>query len=540
MDSFSYANNWMQKYVEKQLFDEKKCRQSPKYIEEAKIKIGNTMQLVEKAIVFATNNLIGLTKEKEKNTPEVKNAKIKTWIKQFCKNLQDNQFPINNALFGTLLDSNVTDFTNFQENIITQFYAEQTKLKSHFKSIHSSTVKWERGSPINQIMEKLWGYTAQCPFCREPCMWMHNHEGKSHKCLQHRPQGVGGQFWLGTKELVMENCNLMVNTTNQKFGCTRWTWEEVSNEAQKVDLAFLLDITASMHGIIKIVKGEVDKVIDKVKNEYPRAHLRVAFVGYRDHWNYERIVKMDFTESLISFSSFMSKIKASGGGFDTTEDVFGGLEEAGNLSWTAPNRLLMHFADAPCHGSRFHEGLWDRYKKDNYKDIKGLKIKDLIKKLKELDIKYYFGKINESTNKMITEFKKVSGDNNFPHEIDASCAATALNVVAESITLSIHQSILEWRERQNVIIISKNDKNKSNKMKCKTFWHYYKDYKSCLTNWDIAPDSIADTFQYWQWFMYNYSKELQELHGGELRDMPESWGTIDVEKAKQSLRNHFT
>ena len=153
------------------------------------------------------------------------------------------------------------------------------------------------------------------------------------------------------------------------------------------------------------------------------------------------------------------------------------------------NRVLVHFADAPCHGSRFHNGVSDNIKDYNEADVRGLKIDDLSAKLIELDVQYYFGKINQSTDKMVDEFRLASKDKNFPRQVDASNAADILDMVAASVTATIHETMAEWKSKGSSGIISSEDEE--GKGKCKDIWHKYKDYKTCLPKWDIAPDISA-------------------------------------------------
>ena len=209
MDAFSYAKSWLKKYIEDQLFAK---GHNSKYSFEAEMKIGSTMRIVHKAIDYAS--------EESESTPEAKSDGMTVWVRKFCAYLQQNVLPINDTILGTLGDSNVTDFANFQKYVLKQLDEEQKDLVKYFKSIDKSTVRWEGKPPVVLITEKLWGCPAQCPFCQEPCLWMQNHEGQSHTCLQHRPQGVGGRFWLDSKKLVTENCNWMVNSTDRKFVCT--------------------------------------------------------------------------------------------------------------------------------------------------------------------------------------------------------------------------------------------------------------------------------------------------------------------------------
>jgi hypothetical protein len=63
------------------------------------------------------------------------------------------------------------------------------------------------------------------------------------------------------------------------------------------------------------------------------------------------VVSIDLTENISSVINFMNSVWAFGGG-DVCEDVFGGLEAVINLSWKNPNRILIHVADSPQHGSR--------------------------------------------------------------------------------------------------------------------------------------------------------------------------------------------
>ena len=117
-----------------------------------------------------------------------------------------------------------------------------------------------------------------------------------------------------------------------------------------------------------------------------------------------------------AFATFLNGVEARGGA-DTCEDVHGGLEAILNLSWQKKNRVLIHIADAPAHGSRFHDFLPSSYSSNDYyasyndKDPRGLVMEDLIAKIKKMEIDYSFGKINNSTDAMIKEFRAIGGDN---------------------------------------------------------------------------------------------------------------------------------
>jgi len=99
---------------------------------------------------------------------------------------------------------------------------------------------------------------------------------------------------------------------------------------------------------------------------------------------------------------FLTGVKPAGGG-DAPEDINGGLREVLKLEWANPTKCLIHFADAPCHGKRFHT-FHDEYPEGGSKDIAYDKI---FTELKSLGVEYYFMSIDKGTDKMVEEFQKI-------------------------------------------------------------------------------------------------------------------------------------
>ena len=65
---------------------------------------------------------------------------------------------------------------------------------------------------------------------------------------------------------------------------------------------------------------------------------------------------------------------------------------------------MVHVADAPCHGSQYHNNINDSYKGG---DPAGISHEDMMRKVVEKNIQYWFGYINSSTtDKMIQVFNK--------------------------------------------------------------------------------------------------------------------------------------
>ena len=420
-----------------------------RYAEEAELILNNVVAAVRTCVDCATKYVIQEAKMKEIET-NPKSCMV-LWLNEFCLKMQENGYAINQTNFETLLETTVSSFESFEYYLTQEGKEVCNTITDYFHNLTYQQVKWDGQSPFQNVMDRLWGCKHQCPFCYEPCQWMADHRGKDHQCLQHRPQGIAGRFWMESKKLVLESCNWMISLGDQNFICTQKSWEDVCRESQIVDLAFLVDATGSMRFYINAVKDNIKEMISKVQDKYDGVKINIAFVGYRDYCDDQnRIVKLDFVQKISKFKRFVDAVKATGGG-DAAEDVFGGLEEAGNLSWKSANRVLLHIADAPCHGSRFHDftsAKHDEYLDKNEEDNRGLKIEDLLGVLQRKDIKYYFGKINSSTDKMITEFRKVfPGKKQFIRKVNVKDTSELVSAVADSVTATIHETVIDWETK---------------------------------------------------------------------------------------------
>ena len=174
-------------------------------------------------------------------------------------------------------------------------------------------------------------------------------------------------------------------------------------KSEQVDLAFVIDATYSMDPHIAAVKGQVDTVVQRVRSTNPQLKLRVACVAYRDLCDgADRVQARDFSEDIGAFKSFMGGVAPQGGG-DPCEDVAAGLQRANTLDWRAQTRVLFLIADAPCHGSRFHNlGSGN----DHYHDggTPGIDVLAELKALADKGIGLNFGRITEHTDKMTAQF----------------------------------------------------------------------------------------------------------------------------------------
>ncbi|XP_060589910.1 interferon-induced very large GTPase 1-like [Ruditapes philippinarum] len=71
--------------------------------------------------------------------------------------------------------------------------------------------------------------------------------------------------------------------------------------------------------------------------------------------------------------------------------------------------------------------------------------------------------------------------------------------------------------------------------------HLYRDYKTYLPNWDIAPTSdMHDSSKYWMWFVATYKDELKNHYDYKIDHIPSSWSSIKKSEAKQSLHKIYS
>jgi len=168
-------------------------------------------------------------------------------------------------------------------------------------------------------------------------------------------------------------------------------------ESERTDLCFMIDATGSMGKHIEAVKTQIVKIATDVQKTNPHLQLRVAITGYRDRVDCPKDTNspFDFTDSLETFVSNVSSIRADGGG-DGCEDVSSGISDVLRFSWSSPTRVLFFIADAPSHGARYHDGCNDNHTSGDHG------IPEKLKKLVAMNIDIVFCSINDSiTAKMI-------------------------------------------------------------------------------------------------------------------------------------------
>lgn len=123
---------------------------------------------------------------------------------------------------------------------------------------------------------------------------------------------------------------------------------------QQVDLAFIVDTTASMGSFIHSARQQMTEMLRAVTGGSAMPiDLRVGIVEYRDHppQDYTYVTKVHrFSNALWYIQKGIDKLRPDGGG-DVPEAVYDGVAAAGQeLLWrTHSHRLAVLIGDAPPH-----------------------------------------------------------------------------------------------------------------------------------------------------------------------------------------------
>ncbi|XP_013881023.1 interferon-induced very large GTPase 1-like [Austrofundulus limnaeus] len=157
-------------------------------------------------------------------TPKVETTgSLKTFVENICKELSDKLVISQDALGAFMILNNVN-----QEQFV-HWLAESVKdmketLREKFKNTTFETkLKHLQMNPQNELFIRVAGCGKQCPFCEVPC----DAGGKDHTehfASLHRPEGIGGAHWGGSRKLITEICSYSV-MSERSFYCSKTNFE---------------------------------------------------------------------------------------------------------------------------------------------------------------------------------------------------------------------------------------------------------------------------------------------------------------------------
>lgn len=125
-----------------------------------------------------------------------------------------------------------------------------------------------------------------------------------------------------------------------------------ANARQRVEVAFVLDTTGSMAGLIEGAKRKIWSIATAIVDANPDAEIRMGLIAYRDIGDEYVTKSFELTTDIQDLYGNLLQLKARGGG-DWPESVNEALDKAvTSLKWTqdpSTDRIIFLVGDAPPH-----------------------------------------------------------------------------------------------------------------------------------------------------------------------------------------------
>lgn len=181
------------------------------------------------------------------------------------------------------------------------------------------------------------------------------------------------------------------------------------DDLQSVDICLMIDLTESMTKHIQIAADTMLDLLAKTKTTYPSSKTRFAFLGYTDFDTSMPFNIIDFQDNEFKVQTEIRMLKTFKSQ-DYCEDINGALQNVVKLQWASKNRFLFHILDSPCHGNKFSNLSWiSKFRHDDYPNghATDKPYEEIFKKLLDKNIQYSIIPFNDSTVKMIDEFRNI-------------------------------------------------------------------------------------------------------------------------------------
>jgi len=210
------------------------------------------------------------------------------------------------------------------------------------------------------------------------------------------------------------------------------TWNVIARMVpveKPFDMVFLCDITGSMGCRLEEIKSCVEEFMRKIVSQ-----RKIARFGVTAYWDHDSSAQeactahQPLTTKPHEIVAFFNKLVAAGGK-DTPEAVMDGLNQASCLFVDAEggDRVVMLFADACPHGSRYSKGD-DRFPQGC---PCGLTDKGMLQKYRNNDITLIIVPYNKNVENMVNVFRDINPATKIISKyINNSTEETMMNIAA--------------------------------------------------------------------------------------------------------------
>jgi hypothetical protein len=130
------------------------------------------------------------------------------------------------------------------------------------------------------------------------------------------------------------------------------TTTQIPTQSHRIEVAFVLDTTSSMSGLIKAAKEKIWSIATTMASAQQNPDIRIGLVAFRDRGDTYITRTYDLSNDLDSMYASLMDFRAQGGG-DGPESVNQALHDAvHDMSWSDDNntyKVVFLVGDAPPH-----------------------------------------------------------------------------------------------------------------------------------------------------------------------------------------------
>ena len=205
----SYIEEWLKNLTDKHVFD------TNYYVTLTTGYLTTHITNIKSAAAVITN----------KQIDDDLSVDIHDWIHSFKALLRTDYFGVKANAFQQASEFKINNLTDFVSCVQEKLCLVERELTQEFEQNQPEMIIWQGKNPYQAIFESLWGCTAKCPFCNEPCIKSDPNHARDtndvHMCIQHRPSGIGGVHIRETSILQLDSCSHMVHKDSGMY-CGHW------------------------------------------------------------------------------------------------------------------------------------------------------------------------------------------------------------------------------------------------------------------------------------------------------------------------------
>jgi len=180
--------------------------------------------------------------------------------------------------------------------------------------------------------------------------------------------------------------------------------ERIENQHKSVDIAFLLEWSSKNFKNVDAISQNLGSLVEKMKNKFNDAKIRVAIIAYRSYLNKDGEFKINnFTSNMSEVRSFLNNLNPIEDTVVNEDvlDVLASIDKSLSLDWQAANKLLFQIGvstlkgfcniDCPAHANSYATP----------------ELNEIFAKLNTKCLKYNVIQLDETQDLMVEEIREI-------------------------------------------------------------------------------------------------------------------------------------